>query len=74
MLRIRCVDRQNKRHLGLGHAETHPTLSRVAAFVRFPECQNCEQGEMIWKEVTWINKRKRVDYLLTEDYSLAKNK
>jgi len=58
MLRIRCVDRQNKRHLGFGRAETHPTLSRVAAFVRFPECQNCEQGEMIWKEVTWINKSK----------------
>ncbi len=58
MLRIRCVDRQNKRHLGPCHAETHPTLSRVAAFVRFPECQNSEQGKMIWKEVTWINKSK----------------
>jgi hypothetical protein len=45
MLKIRCVERQNKKHSGFGcsFGET--------PFVTFPECQGCEQGIRIRCEV-----------------------
>jgi len=33
-------------------------INNIVGVIHFLECQNCEQGEMIWKEVTWINKSK----------------
>jgi hypothetical protein len=45
MLKIRCVQRQNKTHAGLGNPEG------INAFLAFPECRKCEQGWIIRAEL-----------------------
>ena len=45
MLKIRCVQRQDRKHSGLGFE------NRMNSFAFFPECQKCEQGLIIRDEL-----------------------
>ena len=48
MLKTRCADRQEMRHRDLAN------FAVEAIFARFPECQNCEQGKVIWRELNAV--------------------
>ena len=45
MLKIRCLQRQEKNHCGLGSS------SGVNEFIVFPECRKCEQGLAVREEL-----------------------